>query len=145
MERQEILIRFADLRRLACSMPAYIVERVGVDEQLPSLNARIEDDLGCMGADMLELLEEFSESFHVDVANFDFTGLISPEGLDSLGCLLALPLAAYFLIGWLLKTVAGLLCWPFDKPISQAHLAAAGASILAGGGFAISAQAAQHR
>ncbi|MGI4741150.1 MAG: DUF1493 family protein [Janthinobacterium lividum] len=116
MERQEILIRFADLRRLAVAVPAYITERV--DEQSPSFKTRIEDDLGCSGDDMVELLEKFSKTYYVDVANFDFTGLISPEGGDVLGCLLA---AAYFLVGWLLKTLAGLLCWPFDSQLAQ-HL-----------------------
>jgi len=117
MERQEIPIRFADLRRLAGTVPAHIVERVG--EQLPAFDTRIEDDWGCTGDDLVELLEEFSKIFRVDVENFDFTGLIRPEGLDPVVAIWFFPLVAYFLVGWLLKTLVGLLSWPFDSQVAN--------------------------
>ena len=90
-----------------------------MQELPPSLKVRIEDDLGLIGNDLAELLEEFSETYHVDIANFDFTGLISPEGLNSLGCALAVPMSFYWLTAWLLKTMVAGLGWPLDNSLAR--------------------------
>lgn len=118
MERQEIPIHFADLRQLAGSVPTYIAEKVG-ERTVPTLQNEIENGFGIAGLDTESLILQFSETYRVDLTAFDFTGLISPKGLDSTGCVLALPLAAYFLAGWLLKTAASLLCWPLDKHLAK--------------------------
>ena len=66
MEHQEITIRFADLRRAAETVPAYVRETLGVDEQV-TLYTAIEDDLGIVGLDMQELLFDFSKKYQVDL------------------------------------------------------------------------------
>ncbi len=118
MERQEIPIRFADLRQLASAVPAHLAQYIG-ETKVPALRAELENELGVTGDDLVETITEFLEKYRVDIGAFNFTGLISPEGVDFIATLLFLPAALYFLVGWLLKTVAGLLCWPFDSHLGR--------------------------
>jgi|GEM_PF-3409836 len=118
MERQEILIRFADLRRLASDVPSFLGRRSG-ETTTPSLRTELENELSIAGYDLVEAITEFAEAYRIDVAAFDFRGLISPEGIDSWDTIWFFPLAAYFLAGWLLKTVVSLLCWPFDSQLAR--------------------------
>ena len=121
MEHQEITIRFADLRRAAETVPAYVRETLGVDEQV-TLYTAIEDDLGIVGLDMQELLFDFSKKYQIDLLQFDFTGCISPEPTgDMLLPVLLLPLfAMLFLLAWAANVIAALCCAPFS--LSRAPL-----------------------
>ena len=114
MEREEISVRFADLRRAVETVPAYVRELSGVDEPL-TLRTAIEDDLGMIGLDTEELLVGFGKQFRVDLTRFDFTGLISPESTGNpLVALLVLLYLALWLLGWVANGVAA-LCWaPFN-------------------------------
>ncbi|MDB5267001.1 MAG: hypothetical protein JWP58_41 [Hymenobacter sp.] len=114
MEREEITVRFADLRRAVETVPAYVQELSGVGEPL-TLRTAIEDDLGMIGLDTEELLRTFGQQFRVDLTRFDFTGLISPEpGGNPLVVLLLLLYVALWLLAWVANGIAA-LCWaPFS-------------------------------
>lgn len=118
MERQEIPIRFAELRQLTETVPTYLAQKVGV-RATPLLKAGLEYEFGIAGLDTESLLLEFAETYRVDVTAFDFTGLISPEGPDLWDTIWFFPLATYLLTGWLLRTVVVLLCWPFNRHLAQ--------------------------
>jgi len=124
MEREEIIVRFADLRRALETVPAYVQEQSGVDESL-TLRTAIEDDLGLAGIDTEELLLAFGTRYQVDFNGFDFTGCISPEpsGNPMVAPLLVL-YAVLFVLGWLANGVAA-LCWaPFNWGKAQLMLRA---------------------
>ena len=122
MERHEITLRFADLRRAAMAVPAYVKETLGVDEPV-TLQTAIEDDLGITGLDTESLLLDFGTKYRVDLTRFDFTGCISSE-TSEYSCLLVLimlPLyLALFLLAWAANSIAA-ICWaPFS--LSKARL-----------------------
>ncbi len=118
MERQEIPIRFAELRRLATAIPAYLAERSG-ETTVPTLRTELENELSLTGDDLVETITEFADAYRVDVMAFDFTGLISPEGMDAVAPLFCLLAMIYFLVGWLLKTAVALFCWPFNHHLAR--------------------------
>lgn len=124
MKRQEIIVRFADLRRLANSVPNYVAEKAGADETL-TLGTAIEDDLGMAGLDTESLLTEFGETYQVDVSGFDFTGCISPEPTGNpLILVLLLPFAALFLLAWVANAVAAVCYAPFSRQKARLMLQA---------------------
>jgi hypothetical protein len=124
MERETIVVRFADLRRAVETVPAYVQELSGVDEPL-TLRTAIEDDLGMAGLDTEGLLLGFGKKYRVDLSQFDFTGLISPEPTGNpLQLVLLLLYAALFLLAWLANGVAA-LCWaPFSRAKARLMLKA---------------------
>ena len=111
MERQEIPIRYAELRHLANTVPASLAYSVGVEDAV-NLRTAIEDDFGIVGLDTEMLLVEFGKKYQVDLTNFDFTGLITPEPnfIDS-GDLIRLLL---LIPAWFIKAALALVCWPFN-------------------------------
>jgi len=118
MQRQEVFIRFTDLRLLASTVPPYLAKKVGVDEML-TLRTAVEDDFGLAGLDTESLLLEFGEEYQVDLSQFDFTGFISSEGFNSnieefIGAIILLLAFAV----WLCKVFIAALCWPFSKSIA---------------------------
>jgi hypothetical protein len=119
MERQEVSARFADLRRLASTIPPYLAKQVGVDET-PTLRTAVEDDFGLAGLDTESLILEFSEKYQVDLSKFDFTGFISSEGPDSIigGYIAVIVMLLVFPI-WLCKLLIALLFWPFSKLMAK--------------------------
>ena len=120
MEREEIVVRFTDLRRLAEALPKYVADELGADG-LPKLQAAIEDDFGTVGMDTEELLIAFGKDYRVDLTGFDFSGCISPEPTGNpLIILLLLPFAVLFLLAWLAHIIAALCCAPFSR--SRARL-----------------------
>lgn len=119
MERQEIFAHFADLRRLANTIPSYLAKQVGVDET-PTLRTAVEDDFGLAGLDTESLILEFSEKYQVDLSQFDFTGFISSEGQDSIiGGYVAVIVMLLILPVWLCKLFIALLFWPFSKSMAK--------------------------
>ena len=122
MEREEIIVRFADLRRAVETVPAYVRETTGVDEPV-TLHTAIEDDLGMCGLDTEELLLGFGKQYQVDLTRFDFTGCISGE-THEFSCLLVLVLLplylALFLLAWAANVLAA-LCWAHFS-LSRAEL-----------------------
>jgi hypothetical protein len=50
LERQQVTIRFADLRHLATAIPPYLAQKVGV-AATPALSTAIEDDFRMAGLD----------------------------------------------------------------------------------------------
>jgi hypothetical protein len=118
MERQEVFARFADLRRLASTIPPYLAKQVGVDET-PTLRTTVEDDFGLAGLDTESLIIEFSEKYQVDLSQFDFTGFISSEGPDSIigGYIAVIAMLLVFPV-WLCKLLIALLFWPFSKSMA---------------------------
>ncbi len=120
MKREEILVRFADLRRLASVVPAFVADKLGPDPT-PTLQSALEDDFGMVGLDTENLLIEFGETYRVDLTQFDFTGCISPEpSFNPLLVLLLPPFVALFVLGWVANVVAALCCAPFS--LSKARL-----------------------
>ncbi|HEX8330330.1 MAG TPA: hypothetical protein VF629_22560 [Hymenobacter sp.] len=120
MEREEILVRFADLRRLASSIPDFVADKLGGDGR-PTFQAAIEDDFGMVGLDTESLLLEFGETYRVDLTRFDFTGCISPEPLGNpLIVVLIPPYVALFALAWVTNAVAALCHAPFS--LSKARL-----------------------
>jgi len=114
MEREEVIVRFSDLRRLASSIPNYVAEIVG-DDKLPTLKTAIEDDLGIVGLDTEELIFKFGETYKVDLSEFDFTGCISPEPNGDPLILVLLPLyAGIFILAWIANILAALCYAPFS-------------------------------
>jgi len=117
MQRPEIVVSFSELRRLATTVPAYLAHFVGVEETV-NLQTAIEDDLGLFDLDAQMLLWEFSKKYQVDLAGFDFTGLVSSDGWAPFPGLFQLFLFALrgllLFPAWLVKLTAGALCWPFD-------------------------------
>lgn len=118
MGKQEIPVRFADLRRLARSVPAYLAERAG-ETIVPTLRTELEEGLSLYGDDTVETITGFARTYHVEIVEFDFTGLISPEGTDLAAFLLFLLQFAYPLVGSLLKAVLSLLCWPIASHLAK--------------------------
>lgn len=124
MEREEIIIRFTDLRQLASSIPNYIAEQAGVDE-IPMLKTAIEDDLGMVGLDMQDLLFEFGETYKVDLSKFDFTGCISPEPNGNPLILVLLPVyAGLYILAWITNIVAAVCVAPFSLQKAELMLKA---------------------
>jgi len=126
MERKEIVVRFADLRRAVEAVPAYVRGTLGVREAV-TLRTAIEDDFGLCGLDTESLLLEFGEKYRVDLSRFDFTGCISDETAET-SCLLVLLLLplylALFLLAWAANIVAA-VCWaPFNLPRARLMLRA---------------------
>lgn len=115
MKRQEVFIRFADLRRVATAVPAYVKEALGLSEAV-TLRSAIEDDFGLCGLDTECLLKEFGAHYQVDLTRFDFTGCISEETTEDSGLLmlLLLPLfLALFVLAWAANLVAAICSAPF--------------------------------
>ena len=124
MEREEVLVRFSDLRRLASSVPNYVAEKVGEDK-LPTLKTAIEDDLGIVGLDTQELIFKFSEAYKVDLSKFDFTGCIGPEPSGNPLIFVLLPLCAgLFMIAWIANIAAALCYAPFSLQKAELMLKA---------------------
>jgi hypothetical protein len=122
MKAQEIPVRFADLRRVATSVPSYIKDFLGVTEPV-TLRSAIEDDFGVCGLDTESLLLQFGEQYQVDLTQFDFTDCISSEVPDS-SCLLKLFLLplflALFVLAWTANIIAAVCYAPFG--IEKARL-----------------------
>lgn len=115
MERQEILVRFADLRQITTSVPSYVKEVLGISETV-TLRSAIEDDFGVCGLDTESLLTQFGEQYRVDLTQFDFTDCISDETSESscLSVIVLLPLfLAVFTIAWAANIVAAICIAPF--------------------------------
>jgi hypothetical protein len=124
MEREEVLVRFSDLRRLASSIPNYVAKKVG-ENKLPTLKTAIEDNLGIVGLDTQELIFEFSEAYTVDLSKFDFTGCISPEPSGNPLILVLLPLyAGLFILAWIANIIAALFYAPFSLQKAELMLKA---------------------
>ncbi|MBF9220491.1 DUF1493 family protein [Hymenobacter ruricola] len=127
MERQEVPVRFADLRRLAAAVPGYVGDLLGATEPV-TLRSALEDDFGLIGLDTEALLLQFGEQYQVDLTRFDFTDCISAETLPA-SCLLVpvlLPLyLALFLLGWAAHIVAALCQAPFNSARARVMLRAA--------------------
>lgn len=115
MDRQEIIVRFADLRRVATSVPSYVKDLLGVSVPL-TLRSAIEDDFGVCGLDTESLLTQFGEQYKVDLTQFDFTDCISDETTEH-SCLLVLVLLplflALFILAWAANIVAAICFVPF--------------------------------
>jgi len=111
MELPEILVRFADLQRLAETVPIFLAHKAGV-QTAPALRAEMEYALAIAGLDTELLLLEFAEAYEVDLTAFDFTGALLPDGPDLLDTLFFFPLLAYLLVSGLLKAVRAGLGWP---------------------------------
>ncbi|MBO2011003.1 DUF1493 family protein [Hymenobacter negativus] len=115
METQEIAVRFADLRRVATSVPPYIKDLLGVTEPV-TFRSAIEDDFGLCGLDTESLLTQFGEKYQVDLTRFDFTDCISSEVSES-SCLLVLVLLpaflALFILAWTANIIAAICYAPF--------------------------------
>ena len=112
VERQQVPVRFADLRQLATSVPSYLARKVGV-KGTPVLSTASEDDFEIGGLDTESLLLAFGADYHVDLMEFDFTSFSSEEpgvGDD----LLFFPKLLLFLGCWLGKTIVALLVWPIS-------------------------------
>lgn len=125
MEREEITIPFADLRRAAATVPGYVQEMAGEREPV-TLRTAIEDDLGMLGLDMVDLLQDFEQTYRVDLSRFDFTGFISPESSGGLLSVLLLPLfMVLFVLAWLANGVAALCYAPFSRAKAGLMLKAA--------------------
>ena len=124
MEREEVLVRFSDLRRLASSILGFVADRLGADSQ-PTFLAAIEDDFGIVGLDTESLLVEFGETYRVDLSRFDFTGCISPEPTGNpLIMLLIPPFITLYVLAWVANAVAALCYAPFSLPKAQLMLKA---------------------
>jgi hypothetical protein len=122
METQEIPVRFADLRRVATSVPSYIKDLLGVTEPV-TLRSAIEDDFGVCGLDTESLLLQFGEQYQVDLTRFDFTGCISDESTEYSCVLVLLLLPAFlalFLLAWTANIIAAVCYAPFG--IEKARL-----------------------
>ena len=117
MQRQEIPVRFSELRQLATTVPPYLAHFVGVDAEV-SLQTAIEDDLRITDLDVEMLLVEFGRKYQVDLSDFDFTGFITYDGWAPYpGIFLLLRLTFYVVMllpAWLVKVAVAALCWPFD-------------------------------
>jgi hypothetical protein len=118
MEQLEVPIRFADLRRLAETVPIFLAKKVGV-RTAPSLRAELEYALAIAGLDTELLLLEFAETYGVDITAFDFTDLLLPDGPDLLDTLLFFPIVACLLVGWLLNILRTLLSELFPANLTQ--------------------------
>jgi hypothetical protein len=111
---ETIEVRFADLRRAAEQVPAFVQQQLGCEVE-QGLATSIEDDMGSYGLDTIELLESFAAQFTVDVTGFDFTGLITPESRGNpLNLIVFLLFIAVYAIAWTTKSVIGLVYWPFN-------------------------------
>ncbi|HEX8351245.1 MAG TPA: DUF1493 family protein [Hymenobacter sp.] len=115
MGTQEIPVRFADLRRVASSVPSYIKDSLGIT-QVVTLRSAIEEDFGLCGLDTEYLLTEFGKKYQVDLTRFDFTGCISDETTEY-SCLLVLFLLpaflAIFILAWAANIIAAICYAPF--------------------------------
>ncbi|MBC6609674.1 DUF1493 family protein [Hymenobacter sp. BT507] len=120
MDRPEIVVRFADLRRLACEVPPFLADFVGVKNEPWTLRTAVEDDWGVAGLDTEELLLAFGEKYRVDLTKFDFTDFISPEGISSWPGFLVTILLPILLSLWLIKTAVASLCWLFNRSWASA-------------------------
>ncbi|MCR5886224.1 DUF1493 family protein [Hymenobacter sp. J193] len=113
---ETIEVRFADLRRAAEQVPAFVEDRLGGEAEY-GLRTGIEEDMGSAGLDTEELLLEFSKQYSVDLSKFDFTGMISPE-LDSdsnpLFSLFFLFFIIVYAVAWSTKFLVGTVYWPFN-------------------------------
>jgi hypothetical protein len=94
---------FKTLRQAYTKVKSFIEEEVG--DEVSSLKAKIEDDLGCAGDDNYELLEKFVTKYKLDATGFDYSKHFLSEGeLFGSGAafwtLLLLPIA---LVLWLIK------------------------------------------
>jgi acyl carrier protein len=58
--------------------------RCGIREREIQINSRLEKDLRVTGDDTIELLEEYSKRFDVDVSRLDVGKYAAPEGFDIL-------------------------------------------------------------
>ncbi len=99
------------MRGVTCLMEseiiAFLSEFTGVKEERISLDTLINDDLGVDGDDGIELLEEFSERFGVDLSPISET-YFGPEGY-SIGFLVLWPYYLYQRIkGYKPKAIAPL-------------------------------------
>jgi hypothetical protein len=110
LERQQVTIRFADLRQLATAIPPYLAQKVGV-AGTHALSTAIEDDFGIAGLDTESLLLEFGADYHVDLTKFDFTDFRIGEPGVGAG-LLFFPKVLLLLSCWLAKVTVALLVWP---------------------------------
>lgn len=110
LERQQVIIRFADLRQVATAVPRYITEKLGVAGR-PALSTAMEDDFGVADLDMASLLLEFGADYHVDLTKFNFTGFRSGSPTWG-GCLLFFPKVLLLLSGWFAKAIVALFSWP---------------------------------
>ena len=117
MERPKILIRFADLRRLAREVPAYLAA-LGGGREAPVLTASVEDTLSIAGLDTQELLA-FASTYGVELAAFDFTGYLSADGPAGADIMLFFPVVAYLLLAWLLRAAAGAGGWLWSRELAR--------------------------
>ncbi|QIX63340.1 DUF1493 family protein [Hymenobacter sp. BT18] len=111
-----IEVRFADLRRAAEQVPAFVEDRLGCKAEY-GLRTGVEEDMCVVGLETEELLLEFSEQFRVDVSKFDFTGLISPEGFEGnpLHLIVFLLFLSVYAVAWTTKLLIGLVYLPFNS------------------------------
>lgn len=72
---------------------------------VPSLNTKIEEDLGCAGDDNAEFLEKFVTTYNLDITGFDYSKHFLSEGelFDSGTVLLMLLSLPFMLVFWLIK------------------------------------------
>ncbi|MBG8553482.1 DUF1493 family protein [Hymenobacter guriensis] len=125
---ETIEVRFTDLRRAAEQVPAFVEDRLGCKAEC-GLRTGVEEDMSITGLDTEELLLEFSEQFSVDLSQFDFTGLITPESVGNpLHLILFLLFLPVYAVAWTTKLLLGLVYLPFNseaaislikKPISN--------------------------
>ncbi|WP_162910556.1 DUF1493 family protein [Hymenobacter oligotrophus] len=122
---ETIEVRFADLRRAAEQVTAFVEKQLGCEAEY-GLRTGVEEDMGSAGLDTEQLLCEFSEQFRVDVSKFDFTGFISPEGFQDGGTPLWIILGLFFLavyvIAWTTKFLIGAIYWPFNPKAATSFI-----------------------
>jgi acyl carrier protein len=58
---------------------SFLGEWLSCDDKKLGLDTRIGEDLGVDGDDAVELLEEYSKRFSVDISNFPFNEYFGPE------------------------------------------------------------------
>jgi hypothetical protein len=118
MEQKEIVIYFADLRRLAETVPVFLAKQVGA-RATPALRAELEYALAITGLDTELLLLEFAEAYGVDITAFDFNDVLLPDGPDLLDTLLFFPVVIWLLVGGLLKILGNPLSRLFPARLAQ--------------------------
>ena len=69
-----------DAKKLRDKVIAFVAAELCVKTQEISLETDLLKDLGVDGADAVELLEKFSDEFHVDVSGLDLRKSFGPEG-----------------------------------------------------------------
>jgi hypothetical protein len=95
---KNIYMDFKSLRQAYTEVKIFIENEVG--DNVPSLNTKIVDDLGCAGDDNYDLLDKFVSKYKLDYSDFDYSKHFLSEGemTSPLLTTLALPLIVIMLI-----------------------------------------------